>query len=100
MESNTSNKQAAPDWELFKENAQPLKRGRNAAHLGSALSARAAIAPLAVAATTAAATTARMAEFEALVAPSALAQSDDPIAPWLRYIKWVGIKRIILDFFK
>ena len=70
-----------PSWELFKENAQPLKKGRDAGRLGLKLQARPA--------SDAASTEAKLAAWEASVAPEALAESPEPLGVWLKYISWV-----------
>jgi hypothetical protein len=73
----------APGWELFKENAQPLKKGRDANRLGKTLTARAASLP------SAADSVPKMEEFEASVTSEALSVSLDPLGIWIRYINWI-----------
>ena len=76
-----------PAGELFKENAQPLKRGRDAGRLGLKLQAR-SDGP-GSADSSAAATAAKVQAFEAAVAAEALADADDPLGEWLKYLHWV-----------
>jgi checkpoint serine/threonine-protein kinase len=79
MES--TDKTDTPAWELYKENAQPLKRGRDTKKLGLSLAAQATgVADPNVA---------RMAEFETMVIEEALANSDDPLAVWIKFINFV-----------
>lgn len=73
----------APAWEVFKENAQPLKRGRDAKRLGLKLAA----GPLPTEAAEKESAS-KEAEFEAAVAPEALADAPDPLGVWIRYINW------------
>jgi hypothetical protein len=76
-----------PAWELFKENAQPLKRGRDAGRLGLKLQEKSDGPGSAAAA--AAASDAKVQAFEATVAAEALADCEDPLGEWLKYLHWV-----------
>lgn len=82
MPSGEPNQGDAPGWELFKENAQPLKKGRDAAKLGKSLTARATSQCVEQTSIT------QRAEFESSVSPEALAASADPLADWLRFVHW------------
>ncbi|XP_043708354.1 mitotic spindle checkpoint protein BUBR1 isoform X2 [Telopea speciosissima] len=74
-----SNQQTGNEWELFKENVKPLKRGRNIGLLNNALKS----------------------QFDNGLKKSLLEnrrrlieaideyQGDDPLQPWLQCIKWV-----------
>ena len=76
-----------PAWELYKENAQPLKRGRDAGRLGLKLQEKSDGPGSAAAA--AAAVDAKLQAFEVSVSEEALADSEDPLADWLKYLHWV-----------
>lgn len=70
-----------PAWELYKENAQPLKRGRDSKKLGLSLSTRATggTDP----------NLEKIAEFESMLTKEAVEKSEDPLAVWIRYINFV-----------
>ena len=74
-------------WELIKENAQPLKRGRDTKKLARALTARSAPDGSGSAGTKEDLTS-KVAKFEASIAPEALAEAPDPLGVWIRYINW------------
>lgn len=73
--------EAPPAWELYKENAQPLKRGRDSKKLGLSLSTRATGG--------ADPNLEKIAEFEGMVTKEEIETSDDPLAIWIRYINFV-----------
>lgn len=83
MEKGANTTGDAPSWEVFKENTQPLKRGRDVNRLSKALTAK-ACAP-----STAADLDSRIQELERTVTAEALDSSTDPLAAWLAYIIWV-----------
>eukprot|EP00271_Cylindrocystis_brebissonii_P022775 TRINITY_DN8896_c0_g2_i1.p1 TRINITY_DN8896_c0_g2~~TRINITY_DN8896_c0_g2_i1.p1 ORF type:complete len:1258 (+),score=233.30 TRINITY_DN8896_c0_g2_i1:115-3888(+) len=66
-------------WELSKENVQPLKKGRNADLLNTALECQ----------TEKRNVPKLLEERRALLQAIASYCGDDPLRPWLRYIKWV-----------
>ncbi|KAM0855179.1 hypothetical protein ACQ4PT_049905 [Festuca glaucescens] len=67
------------EWETFKENVRPLKRGRNVALLNSALKAHADPAQRA----------ALLAERRRRIEAIEEYQGEDPLQPWVDCIKWV-----------
>uniref|UniRef100_A0A0D9VD94 BUB1 N-terminal domain-containing protein n=1 Tax=Leersia perrieri TaxID=77586 RepID=A0A0D9VD94_9ORYZ len=72
---------AAPssEWETFKENVRPLKRGRNVAFLNRALKAQADPAQRA----------ALLAARRKMIEAINEYRGEDPLQPWLNCIKWV-----------
>ncbi|KAK6947970.1 Mad3/Bub1 homology region 1 [Dillenia turbinata] len=74
-----SKKETGNEWELFKENARPLKRGRNVALLNEALKSHTD-------------NHLKKSLFEhrrRLIEAIDAYQGDDPLQPWLECIKWV-----------
>ncbi|XP_042509602.1 mitotic spindle checkpoint protein BUBR1-like [Macadamia integrifolia] len=74
-----SNQQTGNEWELFKENVKPLKRGRNISLLNNALKSQSD-------------TRLRKSLLEnrrRLIKAIDEYQGDDPLQPWLECIKWV-----------
>uniref|UniRef100_A0ACD5Z6C9 Uncharacterized protein n=2 Tax=Avena sativa TaxID=4498 RepID=A0ACD5Z6C9_AVESA len=67
------------DWETFKENVRPLKRGRNVGLLNRALKAHADPAQRA----------ALLAERRGRIEAIEEYQGEDPLQPWVDCIKWV-----------
>ncbi|OAY76253.1 Mitotic spindle checkpoint protein BUBR1 [Ananas comosus] len=74
-----SGKETGNEWELFKENVRPLKRGRNVALLNHAL--RSHIDP--------ALRSHLLLSRRRMIEAIGEYQGDDPLQPWLDCIKWV-----------
>ncbi|KAM3227750.1 hypothetical protein ACQJBY_059465 [Aegilops geniculata] len=67
------------EWETFKENVRPLKRGRNVGLLNQALKAH----------TDPAQRAALLAERRRMIEATEEYQGEDPLQPWVECIKWV-----------
>ncbi|CAI9115319.1 OLC1v1016193C1 [Oldenlandia corymbosa var. corymbosa] len=74
-----SKKETGNEWELFKENVRPLKRGRKVAVLNNALKSH----------ITTASHRSLLENRRRLIQAIDEYQGDDPLQPWLQCIKWV-----------
>lgn len=79
MEFLASKQETGNEWELFKENVRPLKRGRNVALLNTALKSH----------SSSALKTQLLHHRRRLIEAIDEYEGDDPLQPWLRCIKWV-----------
>ncbi|KAG9456604.1 hypothetical protein H6P81_001112 [Aristolochia fimbriata] len=74
-----SKQQTGNEWELYKENVRPLKRGRNVSLLNEALKAQTQSLPK----------KSLLEERRRLIEAIDDYKGDDPLKPWLECIKWV-----------
>ncbi|KAL3514906.1 hypothetical protein ACH5RR_027623 [Cinchona calisaya] len=74
-----SKQETGNEWELFKENVRPLKRGRNVSLLNNALSLRSSSSSI----------ISLLHHRRRLIEAIDEYEGDDPLQPWLRCIKWV-----------
>ncbi|XP_027149152.1 mitotic spindle checkpoint protein BUBR1 isoform X1 [Coffea eugenioides] len=80
MEFLASKQETGNEWELFKENVRPLKRGRNVALLNTALKSHSSSSTL---------RTQLLHHRRRLIEAIDEYEGDDPLQPWLRCVKWV-----------
>ncbi|XP_077210824.1 BUB1-related (BUB1: budding uninhibited by benzymidazol 1) [Tasmannia lanceolata] len=74
-----SKQQTGNEWELYKENVRPLKRGRNVAHLNEALKSQ----------TDNLLKKSLLENRRRMIEAIDEYKGDDPLQPWIECIKWV-----------